>query len=423
MRLYRHRAACIILCAFLISAFSFVPAFAGGASCLLNDIRYWSSENYTRVVIDLSDQVSFRKGRLRNPDRLYLDLSGSALPGEAERSIEIGEGPLKGVRAAQFDPRTVRVVLDLEGVEDFKVFTLDGPPRLVVDIHGGPGGKAKTGGPPAAEEMSDAEKAAAVEKIANARSVEKRKWLPAEKAGLDIRRPRVVVVDPGHGGHDPGATGPNGIREKDIVLDVAKQLKNMLEAKGDYEVYLTRDRDVYLSLEERTVIANRKDADLFVSVHANAHDSRNVRGLETYFLNYTNEREALKVAARENKISVRRMQKARSEREVILASLQLDYNVKQSLELANYVQGAMVSEVDRWYTGVRDLGVKNALFYVLVGAKMPSVLVEVSFITNPVEAGRLKSQSYRRRIAEGISSGIEEYFAALPAQQKVAMRY
>lgn len=422
MRLLRNRASCAALSALLLGAFAFLQASTAGASCQLNDIRYWSSENYTRVVIDLSEEVSFQKGRLSNPDRLYIDLTGSLLPGNPEKSLQIGEGPLKGVRAAQFDPRTVRVVLDLEGAEDFKVFTLDGPPRLVVDIFG-PGEKAREDGPPAVQAMSDGEKAAAVEKIASAKSIEKRKWLPDEKADIDIKRPKVVVVDAGHGGHDPGAIGPNGIREKDVVLDVAKQIKKRLEAKGGYEVYLTRDRDVYLSLEERTVIANQKDADLFVSVHANAHDSRNVRGLETYFLNYTNEREAIKVAARENKISVRRMQKARSEREVILASLQLDYNVKQSLELANYVQNSMVGEVDRWYTGVKDLGVKNALFYVLVGAKMPSVLVEVSFITNPVEAGRLNSEAYRKRVAEGISSGIEEYFAALPAEQKVAMRY
>lgn len=421
MRLFRHKTVCIILCFTLLSALSAASALAAEQS-RLKDIRYWSSVDYTRVVIDLSDDVSFQKGRLGNPDRLYLDLSDSVIPG-IERTLEIGEGPLKGLRAAQFDSNTVRVVMDLDRVENYKIFTLDGPPRLVVDIYSSTAEKTETSGSLAVEEMSEEEKAAAVKKIADAKSIEKRKWVPDEKTNLEIRRSRIVVIDPGHGGHDPGAIGPNGVKEKDIVLDVAKRIKRTLEAKGDYEVHLTRDRDEYLSLEERTVIANRKNADLFISVHANAHDSRNIRGLETYFLNYTNEREAIKVAARENKISVRRMQKARSEREVILASLQLDYNVKQSLDLANYVQDAMVGEVDRWYTDVRNLGVKNALFYVLVGAKMPSVLVEVSFITNPVEARRLKSQDYRERIAEGISSGIEEYFAALPAKQKVAMRY
>ncbi len=420
MRLFRHKAVCIVLCCTLLSALSTASAFAEQSR--LKDIRYWSSVGYTRVVIDLSDDVSFQKGRLGNPDRLYLDLSDSVIP-SIERTLEIGEGPLKGLRAAQFDAHTVRVVMDLDRVENYKIFTLDGPPRLVVDIYSSTAEKTDTSGSPAVEEMSEEEKAAAVKKIADAKSIEKRKWVPDEKTNPEIRRSRIVVIDPGHGGHDPGAIGPNGVKEKDIVLDVAKRIKRTLEAKGDYEVYLTRDKDEFLSLEERTVIANRKNADLFISVHANAHDSRNIRGMETYFLNYTNEREAIKVAARENKISVRRMQKARSEREVILASLQLDYNVKQSLDLANYVQDAMVGEVDRWYTDVRNLGVKNALFYVLVGAKMPSVLVEISFITNPVEARRLKSQDYRERIAEGISSGIKEYFAALPAKQKVAMRY
>lgn len=387
-------------------------------------IRYRSTVEYTRVVLDLSKTASFRSARIANPDRLYIDIPGSYLTRDVQNTLDVGEGPLKAVRAAQFDPRTVRVVFDLAEVEDFKIFSLDDPPRVIVDVFGQAGEKTGSSRIAVAGGRSDAEKKAAVERIAQAKRVAKEKRIPGKKHNIgNIRNVRRVVVDAGHGGYDPGASGPNGIKEKDVVLDIAKRIKRILENKGGYEVYLTRSRDKFMSLEERTDVANKKGADLFVSVHANAHNSRRVRGIETYFLNFTNNAEAMKVAARENKISLKRMHGKRTDRDVILASLQLQNNRDESLRLANYVQGSMVSSVGRRYTHVRNLGVKEALFYVLFGAKMPSVLVEVSFITNPLEAKRLKSHSYREHLASGIAAGIEKYFDTLPPEQKVAMRY
>jgi N-acetylmuramoyl-L-alanine amidase len=231
-----------------------------------------------------------------------------------------------------------------------------------------------------------------------------------------------VVLDAGHGGKDPGAVGAGGIREKTVVLDIAKRVKKILEAKGGYKVSLTRSRDRYLTLDERTAYANKKEADLFVSIHANANRSRRLRGIETYFLNFTNNQESLKVAARENKISLKRMKQARSEEAVILASLQLQFHRDESLNLANFLQRSMISQLRKRYGRVTDKGVKQALFYVLVGAKMPSALVEVSYITNLDEARRLKSATYRQSIARGISDGIATYFDKAAPLPKIAKR-
>ena len=237
----------------------------------------------------------------------------------------------------------------------------------------------------------------------------------------NIRVVYKVVLDAGHGGRDPGALGSNGLKEKNIVLDIAKRVKKILEAKGGYEVHFTRDRDRYLSLEKRTVISNKHNADLFVSIHANANPSSRIRGMETYFLNFASNEQAMKVAARENRISLKRMKKARSEQEAILASLQLQNNRDESLKLANFVQDSMVYSM-RKYSRIKDLGVKQALFYVLFGAEMPSVLVEVSYITNPEEAKRLKSGNYRESLAKGIASGVKKYFDSIPPEHKIAMR-
>jgi N-acetylmuramoyl-L-alanine amidase len=369
-------------CSFLVSAFlgacvALAPLQArAGGPVAITEIRHWSYQDYTRVVIDLSGHVEFTNNVLKNPSRLYVDLKGGSLAESLEPEVKVKDGILRAIRASQFDQETVRIVLDLGDMDSFKVFSMEDPERVVIDVFG--------------------------------RSSRPR-----------IRR---VVVDAGHGGHDPGAIGPGGLKEKDVVLDVAREVKDLLEKEG-YEVFLTRDHDEFLSLEERTVIANEKNADLFVSIHANANRKRDVKGIETYLLNWTDDEEALKVAARENAITVKRMQQARSELGVILASLELQNKRDESLKLAHYVQRSMVSSIDGRYGDIEDHGVKQALFYVLFGARMPSVLVEVSYITNYEEARRLKLKSYRRYLAHGITSGIDAYFgSALPPQSNLAQR-
>jgi N-acetylmuramoyl-L-alanine amidase len=347
-------------------------------------IRYWSSPGYTRVVIDLSSPADFSTNRLSNPDRVYFDLKNSRLKKEIKTALPVGDGLLKAVRAGQFDAQTVRVVLDLEKIKDFHSFILDDPTRLVIDVNGA--------------------------------EIAKKPETPVVR--------RRVVIDPGHGGHDPGAVGPSGLYEKNVVLDIALKLKKILLADPFNEVLLTRETDRFISLEERTAIANRKNADFFVSIHANANPVRRVKGIETYLLNWTNDDEAMRVAARENKISLKKMREMHRQMDtlgMILNDLSRDSKRNDSIKLANYIQQSMVTTLNNEssYKSI-DLGVKQALFYVLFGARMPSVLVEVSFISNPQEEHLLSDESYRMQIAKAIAKGLNAYTDSAPAEQKVA---
>ncbi len=350
----------------------------------VKNIRYWSSPDYTRVVVDLTEPVEFLKNSLSNPDRIYFDLKNTSIAKEIKTSLPIGDGILKTVRASQFNNVTVRVVLDIEEISDFKSFVIDNPARLVIDLYG----KSK--------------------KI--------------EKPDISSARRR-IVIDAGHGGHDPGAVGPKKLYEKDVVLDIALKLKEILMRDPLNEVFLTREKDVFIPLEERTAIANKKKADLFVSIHANASPRRTAKGIETYLLNWTDDEEANRVAARENAISLKKMKAMNKQMdtvETILSGLMRENKRDESIKLANYIQRSMVSNLDNNYQHVLDLGVKQALFYVLFGAKMPSVLVEVSFISNPLEENLLSQDSYRSEIANAIAEGLNIYITSVPMIQKVA---
>jgi len=344
----------------------------------VSDVRYWSYSEYTRVVISLSDHADYAQNRLSRPDRLYVDLKDSVLKNDLQKTISVGNGMLRTVRTGQFSENTVRIVLDLDKMDNYKVFTMEDPNRLVIDIYG-----------------------------------------QKQSASLKKR----IVLDPGHGGHDPGAVGPRNLYEKDVVLDIALKLKKILAQDQNLEVFVTRDTDVFIPLEQRTAIANSKRADLFVSIHANASPRRDAKGVETYLLNWTNDEEAMKVAARENAISLKKMKKMNEGRDVLdmmLSDLRRDNKRDESLKLANFVQQNMVSGLNKSYSHIVDLGVKQALFYVLFGAQMPSVLVEVSFISNPLEEKLLAKDSYRVEVAQSIASGVNKYMSALPEGQTVA---
>jgi N-acetylmuramoyl-L-alanine amidase len=347
----------------------FQPRAHAGAEVEITGVRCWSYPEYTRVVIDLSGSTEFTENRLTAPERLFFDISNSTLSGDLQKNIQIGNGMLKSVRSGRHNENTSRVVLDLGNVQDFKVFTLEDPIRIVVDLYG----------------------SAAV-------SAKKR-----------------IVIDAGHGGHDPGAVGPRNLYEKDVVLDIALRLRKILSEDPTLEVFMTRDKDVFVPLEERTAIANSKNADLFVSIHANASRRRETKGIETYFLNWTNDEEALKVAARENQISLKQMRNMQGKRNVLdimLGDLSRDLKREKSLRLANYIQKTMVDELNKDYTHIVDLGVKQALFYVLLGARMSSVLVEVSFISNPIEERLLAGDNYRDDLARSIATGINQYMTS-----------
>jgi len=218
--------------------------------------------------------------------------------------------------------------------------------------------------------------------------------------GLKIRR---VIIDAGHGGEDKGAVGKNGIMEKDVVLEIAKKLAALIRKKMDIEVLLTRTGDYWVPLQDRTELARILKADIFISVHANANPNRNFRGVETYFLNNTDDRASQKVAAMENAP----LEKGISDLKMTLLDLALTANVEESNRLATSIQKKLVSGLrSNGYKDVKDLGVKHALFYVLIGTEIPSVLIETSFLSNSIEEKRLNDPRYQEQAAEGILQGI-----------------
>ena len=396
-------------------------------------VRYWSSDDYTRVVVRASAPVHYRAKLLEptdnQPRRLYIDFFQASVAPKYQRPIPIEDGLLQRVRTGQFDPTTVRVVLDIQSISSYKIFSLNDPFRVVIDVHGDKGKAARrsaaagksgrktprtaSSSAPAVDASPPAGPAASAdEPFPLLRDEKKRRPLPpgtpgsgeltlAQQLGLGVHR---IVIDPGHGGRDPGAMA-NGLKEKDIVLDVAKHLERILESTYGYEVILTRRTDVFLPLEERTAIANTRKADLFVSIHVNAHPNRKVRGQETFYLNLATNEEAMRVAALENATSTHHI----SDLQDILKDLMNNSKIQESSLLARMLQDNLVRGLGRHGYRTRNLGVKQAPFYVLLGAEMPAVLVEISFITNPQEARLLARADYRRDLAREIAVGIAGY--------------
>lgn len=361
----------------------------GEGAATVSEVRTWSNADYTRVAIYLSHWVGWQKLELLQsgnlPRRLALDLRPARLAGKALARTVAGE-QVHEVRAAQNDGETVRVVLDLPGHDGVKLFALDDPPRLIVDV-----------GTHAARREAEAR---APEKPEAGRPAPPPPEPGGEEgAGAPIRR---IVVDAGHGGHDPGAIGPRRVREKDVTLAMARRLAKKLRAAG-FEVVLTRDADRFMALEERTAIANTARGDLFVSIHANAHPQRNRSGVETYFLNVADGRYAARLAARENGFT---LDGTETEAARILTDLDANASAGASRRLAHLVQREVCGGVRARVGEVRDLGVKSALFYVLVGARMPAVLVETAFVSNRVEEQRLASVRYQEEIASGIARAV-----------------
>jgi N-acetylmuramoyl-L-alanine amidase len=290
------------------------------------------------------------------------------------------------------------VVLDINSIGGYKIFHLHDPFRVVVDVR-----------------SKDPDRSPAIKASIKARPVRKGIRKPekadesvslARQLGLSVRK---IVIDPGHGGRDPGCYLKGGIKEKDIVLKIAKILARKIEQRLGCEVILTRDRDVFLSLEKRTALANVQKADLFISLHINAHKQSWIKGLETYFLNMATDERAVMVAARENATS----QKNISDLQTILNDLMLNTKISESSKLAHEVQEGMVAGVKKRFKSVKSLGVKQAPFYVLIGAEMPAVLIETGFITNPTDRKRLLSESYQQTLADGIVTGIDSYIKSI----------
>ena len=361
----------------------------------VDNLRFWSNPNYTRVVIDASRETTFRHHLLKKdpslnkPQRLYVDLNRSRLGKNIKRNIPINDDLLTDARAGQFSNDSVRVVVDIKSFKTYKVFSLKDPFRIVIDVWGTSGSKVNRPKPPV---------------MASKKSGKLPTSALAKQLALGVSR---IIIDPGHGGRDYGAPGYlKGVHEKDVVLQISRRLAEKIRKELKYEVYLTRNSDRYLTLEERTAIANTKNADLFISIHTNSHKNRRAYGIETYFLNLATDDEAIRVAAMENATSTKNI----SDLQTILSDLMQNAKINESSRLAGYVQSAMVRHLkSKRYSRIKDKGVKQAPFYVLLGAQMPAVLVETSFISNPRECKRLTTPKYQERLCEAIIKGIRTY--------------
>ena len=423
----------------------------------IREIRRTPLPDGVRVSIEMDGEALFKQEQLDNPRRLFFDFRGTRASGPLQdATIRFTDGLVKQIRLGRRPLNTMRVVLDMEGVETYSVFMLYNPYRLIVDIKG-PGSPGVTAGggltagtsgisapalalsasatralkiedpPVVVPDVTPAARAAAaaaataapapapVPPIPTAPSLNLNgQFSLARQLGLGVSR---IVIDAGHGGHDPGARA-NGLNEAELVLDVATRVRKLLEKQPTFEVAMTRETDVFIPLEQRTAIANREGADLFLSIHANASRSAKARGVETYFLNFASNPEAEAVAARENSTSGRTMHSLPE----IVRAIALNNKIDESRDFADIVQKSMVRRLGSRNGQVRDLGVKQAPFVVLIGAGMPSVLAEISFLTNKQDAQLLKTGAYRQQIAEALYDAILRYQGSLKKMRSVAAR-
>lgn len=407
-----------------------LPNTQGKDLTMLSPVKYWSSDHYTRIVIQSAAPVSFTAGLLdgnnKQSRQLFVDIPRSFLPPKFYTTVPANDGLLKQIRSERKGEDAVRVIVDLASLAEYKVFSLSDPYRTIIDIQGSPGAgieNAANAGP--AQPVSFAPDNAPENKMTSEENelavlslIDQKKRRPApdpspvgksspsdklslaQQLGLGIRK---IVIDPGHGGKDPGAMA-FGLKEKDIVLKISRKIANILKTNNRYEVILTRNKDVFIPLEERTAIANKTKSDLFISIHVNAHSDQASGGIETYFLNLATDASAMRVAALENATSTHSI----GELQDILSSLMKNAKVDESSRLARFVQTNLVSGFGR-ANKLRDLGVKQAPFYVLIGAEMPAILAEIAFITNPSEAKLLQNEQYLDKIAEQLAAGIAAY--------------
>jgi N-acetylmuramoyl-L-alanine amidase len=340
------------------------------------EVRHWSYDEYTRVVVELDRLVETEVRRLPadgstgRPERLYLDLPEVWVGRTFSDAIPVGDGLLRGIRLGQNTLRTTRLVIDLERYERHRLLILSSPPRVVVDVYGERSGPRQAG----------------------------------PRLPLAQRPVRRIVLDPGHGGRDPGATSRSGQREKDVVLRLALALRPRLVAHG-FEVVLTRDADRTLELEERTALAEGVRGDLFVSLHANAAPSRRLHGIETYYLDKSHERHTVRVAAHENGISAAELDSLQR----TVAGFRISEVSERSEQLARSVHGSMLHGMQERFDDVTDLGIKKGPFFVLYLSNVPSILVEIGFLTHPKEERRLKEPAYLNALADEIADGIVAY--------------
>lgn len=383
----------------------------------VTNVRYWSGGAYTRIVIDLDKPLKFQTHELKNPDRLVFDILNSRVSDSVEKDpLPVNDGILRQVRSSQNTPSTVRVVLDLASLRSYAAFPLHEPERLVIDVTGSAADDESEGGAAAAHPAKpEPEMPTLPPQHTASPPVARLKADPHADPKLSLSRQlglkiKTIAIDAGHGGKDPGAMGRSGLMEKTITLDVAKRLAVLVKERLGCEVIMTRDRDVFIELEQRPFIAKSKGADLFVSIHVNANRKRKARGIETYIQSLrASDRDAMATAAFENATSTKTLSQLGNELDRILKDLRTDDKVNESIELAGYVQNSLVSSVRPVKGYVVNRNVKKAFFYVLVNTEMPSILAEVGFISNPDEEKMLGTEAHRQKIAEALFEGVKRY--------------
>jgi N-acetylmuramoyl-L-alanine amidase len=372
-----------------------------------------------RITLSLDREVTYREARLDGPARVFFDLKNVQVAAELKDVVlRYPTDTVRQIRIGRHPNNTVRVVLDLTDVKKYSVFTLYNPFRVIVDCEPAVAvtvNPVAPSDPVLAPVPSPLISTATTEPPPPPPSVPSKNtaggFSLARQLGLGMAR---IVIDPGHGGHDPGAQA-KGLNEADLTLDVALRLEKLLQRDG-VDVVLTRRGNIYVPLEERTAIANRENADLFLSIHVNASRNTAARGVETYFLSFASSPEAEAVAARENSASASGMHDLPD----IVKAITLNNKLDESRDFAGMVQEALVSRLRRSNKNLRNLGVKKAPFVVLIGASMPSVLAEISFLTNKQELQSLKTNTYKQRIAEALHASVMRYRRSLKGQGQVA---
>jgi N-acetylmuramoyl-L-alanine amidase len=385
------------------------PGEATASTSFVREISFSSDGSSEKVTIALSRPAAYKVNFLNHnpkaniPYRLYFDLSNTTFAKGVNRHLKVQGDCVRVVRSALNRSRTVRVVLELKhkvNGDDYKVIKRDNPPALEIILNSkkiiARAGKIAK---PVAKAPSS--KTPVVEKPAQVA-------VPKKKPEKKEPRIRLIAVDAGHGGRDPGAVGYRGFKEKKVSLAIALALQKAIDKRPGYKAVMTRTSDSFISLEDRAKLAGEKKADLLISVHGNSHSDARINGVETYYLNFSSNDDARKVAARENFTTPEKV----GDLELILFDLMQSDKTNVSSLLAGYVQSNIKDVMAGRYKNFRNLGVKHAPMRVLIEAEMPGILIETGFISNAKESARLRTTAYHRQIAEAIVDGIHDFFTS-----------
>lgn len=359
------------------------------ASATVRNLRVWSTQEKTRLVLDLDRQIQPVERRMPHSEQVIISLPNTLMSQSARAKAEKG-GPLPSLfTITQTEEPTVSVSFPVSGLHAYKQFTLSNPPRLVIDV-------VVRGESPSSSSLDNPEPAPP------------QTDLPVQPIIPPSKGHTTIVIDPGHGGKDMGAKGPRHTEEKDITLKVGLSLRDLLSKQPNLRVLMTRDRDVFVELEERAKFANSHNADLFVSIHVNSHPSHHVKGVEVYHFGEAKDQRALEVAARENGTP---LNSTGVGWEYLVADLLTTKKIESSLDLAWTAKESMIAHMSRRYP-INDHGVKTAPFYVLRFTTMPSILAEIAFISNPEEEHLLRQPAYVNDVALSLYKGIMSFLAS-----------